>query len=386
MAKGGEIKSIRKRVDEINALIKLGNENDIEVVDESTTWESPMKFKPLKYSNGVLYVEYQELDLYSYLKGRGTKYETKKFKVTKYDTSSGFEAGESQRNELNDIAKMYRKALRINGITYEDGGMMDDSWDELQLAKENAKRNIDYDDMVKDAMEYAGSEWLNMTKSQKDELISEMYHQRRQYIGSLEDGGEIEEEEEYDYENDLFNNIESLPQDVQNVLKKYQEDWEDTYENCANMQDELEELGYTFDYYLDATPYNLRKMEDGGMMARGGLVQHGLRIGDKIIGGKIIGTTIRVRNENFDEDARIDLETGKRTKLVYDKKTKKYIESKAMGGETFDDKVQSISKSLLERKKVAPSVQKDYGKTYNKQEALDSARRIVGSMVKKSKN
>jgi hypothetical protein len=58
----------------------------------------------------------------------------------------------------------------------------------------------------------------------------------------------------------------------------------------------------------------------------------------------------------------------------------------AMGGETFDDKVQSISKSLLERKKVAPSVQKDYGKTYNKQEALDSARRIVGSMVKKSKN
>jgi hypothetical protein len=385
MAKGGEIKSIRKRVDEINALIKLGNENDIEVVDESTTWESPMKFKPLKYSNGVLYVEYQELDLYSYLKGRGTKYETKKFKVTKYDTSSGFEAGESQRNELNDIAKMYRKALRINGITYEDGGMMDD----MQMAKSSARAKIDYDDAIKDAMEYAGSEWLNMTKSQKDELISEMYHQRIQHISSFarggmvnldeyknidelielykvnskwyaygkrynhettgsgytkkealedldthlsyvsprdeyNDGGEIEEEKEYDYENDLFNNVKSLPQDVQNVLEKYNEDWEYTYENCANMQDELEELGYTFDYYLDATPYNLRKMEYGGMMA--------------------------------------------------------------MGGETFDDKVQSISKSLLERKKVAPSVQKDYGKTYNKQEALDSARRIVGSMVKKSKN
>jgi len=382
MAKGGEITSIKKRVDEVNALIKLGIENDIEVVDNSTTWESPMKYKPLKYSNGVLYIEYQELDLYSYLKGRGTKYETKKEKVTKYDDSYGYGAGVTQKHMLNDIAKMYRKALRLNGITYEDGGMMDD----MQMAKSSARANIDYDDAIKDAMEYAGSEWLNMTKSQKDELISEMYHQRRQYIGSLEDGGEIEEEEEYDYENDLFNNIESLPQDVQSVLEKYQEDWEDTYENCANMQDELEELGYTFDYYLDATPYNLRKMEDGGMMAMGGLVQHGLRIGDKIIGGKIIGTTIRVRNENFDEDARIDLETGKRTKLVYDKKTKKYIESKAMGGKTFDDKVQSISKSLLERKKVAPSVQKDYGKTYNKQEALDSARRIVGSMVKKSKN
>ncbi|NBX27485.1 MAG: hypothetical protein EBR55_04425 [Chitinophagia bacterium] len=447
MAKGGEIKSIRKRVDEINALIKLGNENDIEVVDESTTWESPMKFKPIKYSNGVLYVEYQELDLYSYLKGRGTKYETKKFKVTKYDTSSGFEAGESQRNELNDIAKMYRKALRINGITYEDGGMMDD----MQMAKSSARANIGYDDAIKDAMEYAGSEWLNMTKSQKDELISEMYHQRKQHISSFarggmvnldeyknidelielykvnskwyaygkrynhettgsgytkkealedldthlsyvsprdeyNDGGEIEEEEEYDYENDLFNNVKSLPQDVQNVLEKYNEDWEYTYENCANMQDELEELGYTFDYYLDATPYNLRKMEDGGMMAKGGITAHGLKTADKIIGAKTIGTTILVYNGAFDEYARVDLENGKRTKVVYDKKTKKYIESKAMGGETFDDKVQSISKSLLERKKVAPSVQKDYGKTYNKQEALDSARRIVGSMVKKSKN
>ena len=385
MAKGGEITSIKKRVDEVNALIKLGIENDIEVVDNSTTWESPMKYKPLKYSNGVLYIEYQELDLYSYLKGKGTKYETKKEKVTKYDDSYGYGAGVTQKHMLNDIAKMYRKALRINGITYEDGGMMDD----MQMAKSSARAKIDYDDAIKDAMEYAGSEWLNMTKSQKDELISEMYHQRIQHISSFarggmvnldeyknidelielykvnskwyaygkrynhettgsgytkkealedldthlsyvsprdeyNDGGKIEQEEEYDYENDLFNNVKSLPQDVQNVLEKYNEDWEYTYENCANMQDELEELGYTFDYYLDATPYNLRKMEYGGMMA--------------------------------------------------------------MGGETFDDKVQSISKSLLERKKVAPSVQKDYGKTYNKQEALDSARRIVGSMVKKSKN
>jgi hypothetical protein len=470
MAKGGEIKSIRKRVDEINALIKLGNENDIEVVDESTTWESPMKFKPIKYSNGVLYVEYQELDLYSYLKGRGTKYETKKFKVTKYDTSSGFEAGESQRNELNDIAKMYRKALRINGITYEDGGMMDD----MQMAKSSARAKIDYDDAIKDAMEYAGSEWLNMTKSQKDELISEMYHQKRQYIGSLarggmlnldeyknidelielykvnskwyaygkrynhettgsgytkkealedldthlsyvsprdeyNDGGEIEEEEEYDYENDLFKNVESLPQNVQNVIEKYDEDWEYTYENCANMQDELEELGYTFDYYLDATPYNLRKMEDGGMMAKGGMakkewvaIYENQEMPNERKTIETYGNTKdeAIRNVRMSEGyygikkpfELIDVyEVVKTSYMGFDSRGKVKIRKEdggmmAMGGKTFDDKVQSISKSLLERKKVAPSVQKDYGKTYNKQEALDSARRIVGSMVKKSKN
>lgn len=58
----------------------------------------------------------------------------------------------------------------------------------------------------------------------------------------------------------------------------------------------------------------------------------------------------------------------------------------AKGGKVkFKDKVQSIEKSLLKRKKVAPKVQKDYGKTYSKKEAHESASRIVGAMVKKEK-
>jgi hypothetical protein len=52
---------------------------------------------------------------------------------------------------------------------------------------------------------------------------------------------------------------------------------------------------------------------------------------------------------------------------------------------TFDDKVKAIQSSLLKRKKVSPKVQKDYGKTYNKKEALQSAKRIVGAMRKKGK-
>jgi hypothetical protein len=58
----------------------------------------------------------------------------------------------------------------------------------------------------------------------------------------------------------------------------------------------------------------------------------------------------------------------------------------AKGGRTkFKDKVQSIKASLLKRKKVSPKVQKDYGKTYSPKEAEESAKRIVGSMVKKEK-
>lgn len=55
------------------------------------------------------------------------------------------------------------------------------------------------------------------------------------------------------------------------------------------------------------------------------------------------------------------------------------------GTTTFNDKVKSISKSLLKRKKVAPSVQKDYGKTYDKKEAIESAKRIAGAIRKKTK-
>jgi hypothetical protein len=55
----------------------------------------------------------------------------------------------------------------------------------------------------------------------------------------------------------------------------------------------------------------------------------------------------------------------------------------AKGGVTFDDKVKSISKSLLKRKKVSPKVQKDYGKTYDKKESIESAKRIAGALRKK---
>jgi hypothetical protein len=58
----------------------------------------------------------------------------------------------------------------------------------------------------------------------------------------------------------------------------------------------------------------------------------------------------------------------------------------ADGGKVkFADKVASIKSSLLERKKVSPKVQKDYGKTYSPKEAEESAKRIVGAMTAKER-
>ena len=60
---------------------------------------------------------------------------------------------------------------------------------------------------------------------------------------------------------DLFEHIDSLPHEVQVVLQKYESEVED-YIACKNMQHELEHLGYTFDWGLDAIPYNLRQITD----------------------------------------------------------------------------------------------------------------------------
>jgi hypothetical protein len=79
---------------------------------------------------------------------------------------------------------------------------------------------------------------------------------------------------------------------------------------------------------------------------------------------------------------------GEKYKTLKEAKVAAYGEAKfgkmAMGGKVkFEDKVKEVQKSLLKRKKVAPVVQKDYGKTYNRKEALESAKRIIGAQTAK---
>ena len=60
---------------------------------------------------------------------------------------------------------------------------------------------------------------------------------------------------------DLFATPELLPIEVQNVLSEYENKWDESYDMCREMKARLQALGYTFDYYLDAVPYDLRKIE-----------------------------------------------------------------------------------------------------------------------------
>lgn len=57
---------------------------------------------------------------------------------------------------------------------------------------------------------------------------------------------------------DLFEYYEELPQEVQDILITFEDE---TYEECERLLNELKPYGYTFEYYLDATPYNLTKLK-----------------------------------------------------------------------------------------------------------------------------
>ncbi len=58
---------------------------------------------------------------------------------------------------------------------------------------------------------------------------------------------------------DLFQHRDKLPAEVIEVLDRFSND-DETYATCAALLAELEPLGYTFDYYLDAIPFDLKRI------------------------------------------------------------------------------------------------------------------------------
>ena len=127
--------------------------------------------------------------------------------------------------------------------------------------------------------------------------------------------------------------------------------------------------------------------KDGGMMAKGGFVSKGELVWRKLTNAK----KMEFLKENFtpeitprSQETLVGKDYNFLPKNVKIKFEAKYanVEDYAMGGKVkFADKVKSVQESLLKRKKVDPQVQKDYGKTYSKAEAKESAQRIVGSRM-----
>lgn len=59
---------------------------------------------------------------------------------------------------------------------------------------------------------------------------------------------------------DLFETPELWPTKLRKILDAHSQD-DNTYENCQTLEAELKPLGYTFEWGLDAVPFNLRKID-----------------------------------------------------------------------------------------------------------------------------
>lgn len=83
--------------------------------------------------------------------------------------------------------------------------------------------------------------------------------ERKKMFGFFKGGGSTEEGI------DLFEDYKNIPPKVQRILDKYSQGIEDgDYNDLGDAKNELEEIGYTFDYYLDGVPYDLRPIGTKG--------------------------------------------------------------------------------------------------------------------------
>ena len=61
-----------------------------------------------------------------------------------------------------------------------------------------------------------------------------------------------------DWELDMFKHYMLLPDEVNEVVLDYSDE-DSTYETCDALVTALNEVGWTCEYYLDASPYGLKK-------------------------------------------------------------------------------------------------------------------------------
>lgn len=59
---------------------------------------------------------------------------------------------------------------------------------------------------------------------------------------------------------DLFTVVETLPQEVQDILNEESVDWDGSYDNCRRLEQRLNAVGYGIEWGLDAEPFNLHKL------------------------------------------------------------------------------------------------------------------------------
>lgn len=212
---------------------------------------------------------------------------------------------------------------------------------------------------------------------------------------------------------DLFENYETLPKKVRDTIDFYMQKYQDgdyTYEDSKRFLKEMQKQGYTFEYGLDNEPYDLRKMAKGGIVWKKNIGNDGWSATMENesaydnVGGYISesGNWKIFRDgrfykredgyENYKRDGNWIVEGNDDFKGMFAtlSEAKKYVErwiatnpkDYAKGGKIgFEGLAKKVAKNY-EGKKVKPKFQSEYGKTYDKEEAMQVGRAVAGKVLK----
>lgn len=188
---------------------------------------------------------------------------------------------------------------------------------------------------------------------------------------TFSNGGSVDEQTYID----LFEDYENIPAEVQMILDEYSESFEDgDYIGLSKAQNELEQIGYTFDFYVDGDAYGLRPMnvklsqlqgyEDEDEYARGGRMPN----------TKPIGTSLE------------DLHTATMSMGGYEEASDVSMTEFKDGGEVeratkhemeHSDTINKIKRNDISTKDVARTIAKDHLKKdknyYKKLDILESS-------------
>ena len=163
------------------------------------------------------------------------------------------------KNELAEYVDIMRKGGKIKTNSMKAWGLTEQEWNWREKINEKLKKS-------------KGEEHRKLMEEYNE---SDVAKKIRNKMLNKEKGGEVENEGV-----DLFEDYENIPAKVQKILDKYSEGFENgDYAVLKKAHNELEKIGYTFEYYVDGLAYDLRKigevgkveaMEKSGSMAKGG--------------------------------------------------------------------------------------------------------------------
>ena len=174
---------------------------------------------------------------------------------------------ESYREWVSDIRNQSYPRMSVSGAVKLASEYMLNSYSRQELIEAiKTDKNIDFLGMEKT--------WLNaLRKAKKDKFKTggktNPKKTFKKKVKKVEPkmARTMFEDEMFEYEKggriDLFEDYENIPNKVQVILDEYSENFggdgsEMDYKDTQNMLEEIQAVGYTFDYSLDNEPYGLR--------------------------------------------------------------------------------------------------------------------------------